>query len=186
MLFLKSLFLYLFIMATHPRICITYNQIHNLVKSLSNDVKKWNPDLMLAIGGGGFIPARILRTYLDKIPILAVGLMLYDKSNKPKEVPEVIQWLDEQNMEKLKGKRVLIVDEVDDSRTTLQFCIEELQKGGVKDIATLVIHNKKKEKRGKIPEGITCFVAEEIEDFWIVYPWDALSIEDHDANAKKE
>ena len=34
---------------------------------------------MVAIGGGGFIPARMLRTQL-KIPILAVSLELYDDS----------------------------------------------------------------------------------------------------------
>ncbi len=76
--------------------------------------------------------ARILRTYLHKIPILAVGLMLYDENNKPKAIPSVvqviirywdfqlIQWLDDQNLAKLADKRVLVVDEVDDSRTTLQ------------------------------------------------------------------
>lgn len=45
------------------------------------------PDLFIAIGGGGFIPARILRTFckytLDgtvkkNIPIQAVGLVLYE------------------------------------------------------------------------------------------------------------
>jgi hypoxanthine phosphoribosyltransferase len=36
------------------------------------------------------------------------------------ESPEVLQWLDERNMQEVKGKRVLIVDEVDDTRLTLE------------------------------------------------------------------
>jgi hypoxanthine phosphoribosyltransferase len=45
------------------------------------------PDLFIAIGGGGFIPARILRTFCKttvdgsvkkNIPIQAVGLVLYE------------------------------------------------------------------------------------------------------------
>lgn len=44
------------------------------------------PDLFIAIGGGGFIPARILRTFCKNIengakrniPIQAVGLYLYE------------------------------------------------------------------------------------------------------------
>lgn len=44
------------------------------------------PTLFIAIGGGGFIPARILRTFLKtttegkkrNIPIQAVGLTLYE------------------------------------------------------------------------------------------------------------
>ena len=74
----------------------------------------------VAIGGGGFIPARILRTFVH-IPILTVALQLYDdQTNTPKEEPTIIQWFDSQNLQKLKGKRVLVVDEVDDSRTTLE------------------------------------------------------------------
>ena len=63
---------------------VSYNQIHELVCSLAKQVKQFKPDVIVAIGGGGinslryfyptgFIPARILRTFL-KIPILAVGI----------------------------------------------------------------------------------------------------------------
>lgn len=38
-------------------------------------------DVMVAIGGGGFIPARMLRTEV-KVPILAVSLELYDDATK--------------------------------------------------------------------------------------------------------
>ena len=37
--------------------------------------KAFKPDVIIAIGGGGFIPARMLRTEL-KIPILAISLEL--------------------------------------------------------------------------------------------------------------
>jgi hypoxanthine phosphoribosyltransferase len=41
--------------------------------------------LQVAIGGGGFIPARILRTFI-KIPILAVGIKLYDDTTNTAKV----------------------------------------------------------------------------------------------------
>jgi len=77
---------------------------------------------MVAIGGGGFIPARMLRTFV-KIPIITVSLELYDdETNTRRERPTKLQWFDAVSGvgDRLKGKRVLIVDEVDDSRTTLQ------------------------------------------------------------------
>jgi hypoxanthine phosphoribosyltransferase len=40
-------------------------------------------------------------------------------ADKPIDAPEIVQWLDEKNAAAVKGKRVLIVDEVDDSRATL-------------------------------------------------------------------
>lgn len=91
---------------------------------------------MIAIGGGGFIPARIIRTFLKisdtpeskprNIPIQAIGLSLYEAlPDTSEEVvgKEVIrtQWLDFSTLGKkyekgaLLGKRSLIVDEVDDT-----------------------------------------------------------------------
>jgi hypoxanthine phosphoribosyltransferase len=54
-------------MTKDTKIYISYNQVHQLVKDsveryrINEDFK---PDLMIAIGGGGFIPARILVIYI--------------------------------------------------------------------------------------------------------------------------
>lgn len=105
---------------------------------------------MIAIGGGGYVPARILRSFLKQpgspnIPIQAIGLSLYETlpsthpsaANTPGEVEQLgtkvtrTQWLDLTSlgeMENLVGKRILIVDEVDDTRTTLEYAVKELEK----------------------------------------------------------
>lgn len=105
---------------------------------------------MIAIGGGGYVPARILRSFLKQpgspnIPIQAIGLSLYEQlpsihPSSPSTPGEVeipgtrvtrTQWLDLSSlgeMENLVGKRILIVDEVDDTRTTLEYAVKELQK----------------------------------------------------------
>jgi hypothetical protein len=94
-------------------------------------LEAFNPNVMIAIGGGGYVPARILRTFLKQpeaknIPIVAIGLSLYEdipQHDGPEEEAglEVIrtQWLDFSTIgvQDLIGKRVLIVDEVDDTRT---------------------------------------------------------------------
>ena len=109
----------------------------------------FDPDLIVAIGTGGFIPARILKTYLKK-PIFTVGISYYGPDNVPAKSPHTIQWIDEVE-KKLAGKRVLLVDEVDDSRVTLEYCLQELLHHGPAEIAVAVLHNKKKEKKGRIP-----------------------------------
>jgi len=105
---------------------------------------------MIAIGGGGYVPARILRSFLKQpgsanIPMQGIGLSLYEQlppthpSNS--ETPGVVeepgtkvtrtQWLDFSSLgeiENLVGKRILIVDEVDDTRTTLEYAVKELEK----------------------------------------------------------
>jgi uncharacterized protein len=96
-------------------------------------IEEFNPNLMIAIGGGGFVPARILRTFLKtpgskNIPIVAIGLSLYEDipqndGHEEEAGVEIIrtQWLDFSTIgvQDLIGKRILIVDEVDDTRTVL-------------------------------------------------------------------
>lgn len=62
--------------------------IHKLAQSIAEQVKEsgFSPDVIVAIGTGGFIPARILRTYLGK-PILAVGIAYYDLNDRPMDYP---------------------------------------------------------------------------------------------------
>ncbi|MCD6120713.1 MAG: phosphoribosyltransferase [Spirochaetales bacterium] len=158
---------------------LSYNQIHKMVKSLAERIIKdgFNPDVIVAIGTGGFIPARMLKTFINRT-ILTVGISYYDENDKPKLIPETIQWIDEVER-KLSGKKILLVDEVDDSRTTLEYCLNELLKYNPKELAVMVLHNKNKEKRGKLPVPVKrYYVGEEIDDLWICYPWDAQDIDE--------
>lgn len=96
---------------------------------------------MIAIGGGGYVPARILRSFLKtpgspNIPIQAIGLSLYeslatDVVEEPGTKVTRTQWLDFSalgHISNLVGKSILIVDEVDDTRTTLDYAVRELEK----------------------------------------------------------
>ncbi|KAK4055312.1 hypothetical protein OIV83_000595 [Microbotryomycetes sp. JL201] len=200
---------------------VTYNDIHVLIGNTAAKIRdEFSPDLMCAIGGGGFIPARILRSFLKQgakgekkrnIPIQAVGLSLYEEvgfldddsglAQEEKLGKEVIrtQWLDLSTLgnRALVGRRILIVvrfpphessssdeatdclwllqDEVDDSRTTLEYTVRELTKDIEEHLARLspeqraatpptelaifVVHNKLKPKAGEIPAHVKYFSA---------------------------
>lgn len=124
--------------------------MHKLCQEAAPKIlESFQPQLIIAIGGGGYVPARILRSFLKQpgspnIPIQAIGLSLYEQlpvtnaSNVNDVVPDQIgtkvtrtQWLDLSSlgeMQNLVGKRILIVDEVDDTRTTLEYAVKELEK----------------------------------------------------------
>lgn len=144
----------------------SYNQIHDLCILLANKIKKkYNPDVILAIGGGGFIPARIIRNIID-VPIVTLTINYYDKNNNITKNPNIVQWVDE---ELIRNKNVLIIDEIDDTRKTLNFIINKIDKLS-SSLAIGVIHNKLKSKETDI--SVPYFSGEEIEDKWVVYPWD--------------
>lgn len=178
-------------------------QVHKLCQqSAERILNDFSPNLMIAIGGGGYVPARILRSFLKKpgspnIPIQAIGLSLYESlgTDTEEEAPGTkvtrTQWLDLSSLEmaNLIGKNVLIVDEVDDTRTTLEYAVRELQKDV--EIATeklgrgaektkfsiFVLHNKDKTKKGSLPKDMhdekRYCAAVTVGDVWICYPWEA-------------
>lgn len=162
------------------KIFFSYRQIHRTIRVMADRIVSdgYNPDVIVAIGTGGYIPARIIKTFINR-PILTVGLRLYDENNRPAEVPEKIQWIDEVER-KLAGRRILLVDEVDDTRTTLEYCLRELLAHHPAETAVAVLHKKNKAKRGVFPSAVTRYwVGQELEDQWIVYPWDAVDIDEH-------
>ena len=149
------------------KIWYTYDDIHRVIKGLAEKIQNSGTkyDAMIAIGGGGFIPARMLRCFLE-IPIYAVTTAYYDNDNEGQVTEEVkkVQWLDPVP-DVLKGKNVLVVDEVDDSRVTMEFCLNELLKEDFGTVGVAVLHEKIKAKVGKIPEGVPYFSGITVEDW---------------------
>uniref|UniRef100_A0A7S4MKK6 Phosphoribosyltransferase domain-containing protein n=1 Tax=Vannella robusta TaxID=1487602 RepID=A0A7S4MKK6_9EUKA len=165
----------------------SYADIHRTVAQMAPKISDFKPDVIVAIGGGGFIPARMLRTFV-RVPIVAVGLELYnDETCSKNSEMKKTQWFDVTTgtATKIPGGRVLIVDEVDDSRATVIYCIDELRKHDPSAIGVAVLHNKQKEKVSKIPEDVFYVAGTDLEDIWCVYPWDATDIDEHEAKASQ-
>jgi len=162
----------------------SYEQVHRLVQSMAPKIKaEFKPDVIVGIGTGGFVPARILRSYLG-VPFMTVSLRLYnDATNTAEEKIVKTQWFDDNcdPWKTLHGRNVLIVDEIDDSRRTLQYCAEQIIADyGPAKVGIMVVHNKLKEKHGTIPDGVSYFCGQDIPgDAWLVYPWESQDIDDH-------
>lgn len=166
---------------------VSYETVHKLVKGLAERIEKsgYEPEVIVAIGSGGFIPARILKTFIH-LPIYAVGISYYGTNHSHADHPSKIQWIDEVQSQ-LTGKRILLIDEVDDTRATLGYCVGELLKYKPEEIAVLVLHNKQKKKDVEMPPEVKrYFAGEEIPDIWIRYPWDATDIDEHNRKEQEQ
>ncbi|KAI5989271.1 PRTase-like protein [Pisolithus albus] len=199
-------------MDERPHIHATYNEVHTIIKEAAAKISQsFKPDVLIAIGCG-FFPARVLRTFLKdpltkkNIPIRAIGLSLYEPlvdTSAEKIGTEIIrtQWLGADGIKSLLGRKVLIVDEIDDSRTTLQYALSELQKdielqlldlpesereANRTEFAVFVVHNKSKPKVGILPPNVPYFAGAEVGNVWLEYPWEALDIEEHDRRAAQD
>ncbi|KAI0060996.1 PRTase-like protein [Artomyces pyxidatus] len=203
-------------MAEPEHLRATYNDVHKLIQKSAKEIAAFKPDIFIAIGTplpcSGFFPARVMRTFLKhpdtkkNIPIYAIGLSLYETlpgTTAEQIGNEVIrtQWLGPESGKVLLGRRALIVDEVDDSRKTLQYAVLELQKDVEKELlalpesereaartkfAVFVVHNKLKPKLGAIPSDVPYYAGDEVPDVWLDYPWEMADIDEHDRLAAEQ
>jgi uncharacterized protein len=159
-------------MSEIKKIRYSYDQIHELVKTMAQNISKAGHeiDFIVSIATGGWIPARILRTFLPHsaklpLPLFSIGIVNYDSKDKLLSETLIVQELPA-NLE-VKGKKILLVDEVADSGGTFVKAVEYLQSKEPKTLFTAVLHLK--EQSIFKPD----FVGEFAGNNWIVYPWDA-------------
>ncbi|UJR31561.1 hypothetical protein I4U23_019048 [Adineta vaga] len=187
------------------KVYVSYNQLHDIIRQTVQRTQlsqTFSPTLLIAISAGGFLPARILRNILKSelggksLPIQTIGLCLYESNTN--EIYKT-QWISTDVTNdplaiSFSGQRILIIDEVDETRTTLSYAVSELEKDIAKQresstqewiepkLGIFVVHNKSIPKRGKLPDNLmkdSYFVGEHVSGEWIVYPWDALDIDEH-------
>ncbi len=142
---------------------LTWEEIEALCWKLSESVKKsgYEPEVLIAIARGGWIPARMLSDMLNIRKVASIGLAFYISPGvtevKPKLTPNL-------NIS-IKGMKVLLIDDVADSGESLILAkqkVLELHPGELK-VATL--HKKPRSKF--TPD----FFATETSD-WLIYPWE--------------
>lgn len=161
------------------KLYLTFDDICRDIKILGNNILCSNQkyDAILTISGGGLIPSRLLRTELN-IPIYSVGISFYIGDEMQKK-PIIFQWLRDGEINFLKNKRVLIVDELSDTMGTINLLVNQLVDKGFKphNLGIAVLYDKKKKKKwtpvmDNFELGENFFVADRIEDRWVVFPWD--------------
>ena len=161
------------------KIYLTFDDICNNIKILGQTILQSNNkyDAILTISGGGLIPSRLLRTFIQ-VPIYSVGISFYI-GDEMQKTPIIFQWLRDEEMEFLKNKRVLIVDELSDTMGTLNLLVNKMVNEGFKphNLGLAVLYEKdKKKKWSEVMDNFerddNFFVSEIVEDRWVVFPWD--------------
>ena len=90
-------------------------------KKLANEVKEFNPEVIVAIARGGFSLAHILAEILNIREVYSINSIGYEGEKKLETVKVYNTPLIEQ------GRRVLVVDDIADSGETLAEVIKNLK-----------------------------------------------------------
>jgi hypothetical protein len=152
--------------ATEPaRDIVSWDDLDRLVLGLADQLAGMTFDVMLAITRGGLVPAGMLAYRLRIRNILVAAVEFYDDHGIPGPHPTFLQFPADPL---LRGQRVLIVDEVWDSGTTIHAVTERVrQAGGIP--TTVVLHHKP--ARSIVPGQPDVHAV--ATDAWVVYPFKA-------------
>lgn len=134
--------------------------VGQLLKQLPTDYNN-----ILVITRGGMVPACLISEKTDIRNILVAAVMFYDGENRTDE-PIFLQFPQDTQ---LHNQRILVVDDVWDTGTTINAVCDRLERAGA-NFDTAVLHFKPAKSHFP-PDKRPTFFAEET-DAWIVYPWD--------------
>ena len=143
---------------------IGWNEIDALVSRLAQQMHAagFQPDLIVAIARGGFVPARLLADHLDVFDMDSMKIEHYRGVRKGPDARLRYPLAAE-----VTGRRILVVDDVSDSGETFELALAHIrEKGTPSELRTAAMHHK--ETSSYRPD----FHAGRLESWrWLIYPW---------------
>lgn len=143
---------------------ISWSTVNKLAHDVAVRIRKarFLPEVVVAIGRGGYIPARLLCDHLNLVELSGIRIVHYTAGAEKQRKAELVEGLNRD----LTGKRVLLVDDVSDTGDTLVLGRAHLEEHGAAAIRMAVLHHK------QISTIVPDFFGRRILKWrWIVYPW---------------
>jgi hypothetical protein len=143
----------------------SWEDVERLSEKLAQKIieSRFEPDLVVAISRGGFDPARILCDQLGIRRLASVQVEFYSGVQDTAEKPRIVYPLNAD----VRGKRVLLVDDVSDTGDSLMLAKEHVLTGSPGELKVATLHIKP--WTSLRPD----YHASETEA-WIVYPWEPV------------
>lgn len=143
---------------------ISWSETERLCQRLAGMIRAsaYRPELVIAIGRGGYVPARLLCDYLHLMGLTSIKIEHYlSGANRQKEA--VIRYPLKAD---IRGLRVLLVDDVNDTGDTLAVATQHLQTFQPGEVRTAVMHHK------TVTRFKVDYCARKIIKWrWLIYPW---------------
>lgn len=151
-----------------------WNEISEIVKNMSQNIKKdYNPEIIISVVRGGMIPGVILSHALNirKVENIKSIETISDEINAIKQEPIVDENI---NLSEIRGKKVLIIDDILGSGATIRKIKEEVKKWKPEELRTAICvvneQNWEKSNRSNYNAEIE-YIGKAVRG-WVVFPWE--------------
>jgi len=143
---------------------VTWGRVHGLCRGLAREVRaaRFRPDMIVAIGRGGWVPGRVLADLLGLMDLASIKVEHYRGARKsPTALVTQPLAVD------VGGRRILVVDDVSDSGDTFHATMAHLYRGAQPAaVRTVTLHHK------VVSSFVPDFYGQKIVKWrWIIYPW---------------
>lgn len=141
----------------------SWDQIYKLLLNLASTVQKngFKPDIIVGVSRGGWPPARVMSDLLENPKLANVAAEFYVGVAETKGKPVITQPVSVS----VKGKKLLVVDDVADTGESLRLVRSHLEKQGATEVKIATIYYK--------PWSIIVPDYYEKEtSSWVIFPWE--------------
>jgi hypoxanthine phosphoribosyltransferase len=141
----------------------SWHQIYELLLNLASTVRKsgFEPEIIVGVSRGGWPPARVMSDLLENPNVASVAAEFYVGVAETKGKPVITQPVSVS----VKGKRVLVMDDVADTGESLRLVRSYLEEQGATEVKTATIYYKPWSVM--IPD----YYEKETRS-WIIFPWE--------------
>jgi uncharacterized protein len=143
---------------------VSFNYVLQLSKTLSRKIKAsgYMPDLIVAIGRGGYLPGRLISDFLLFNDLTSMKIEHYTRAANMQAKAKIRFPIPVDITE----KKVLIVDDITDTGDTLSLAVDYVWSLKPADVRTAVLQHK------ACSPFVPDFYAQKIIKWrWIIYPW---------------
>jgi len=118
----------------------SWNFIYELCIQVADQVRcsGYKPDLLVAVSRGGWIPGRVLSDLLENPNIATIKVEYYVDIYKTHTKPKITQPLSIE----VKGKKILLIDDIADSGKSLKLVKEHLAEQGAAEVKICTLYYK--------------------------------------------
>lgn len=139
---------------------VSWDDFHGLCKGLAQAAAPWQPEIVLAVGRGGYYPGALI-AHILRLELYPVRL---SRRVRDEIVHDQPQW-SIRPPDAVRGQRALVVDEISSTGETLLMVKTEAERLGAREVRTAVLYAH---TRGA---GVPDYVGL-ISDALILNPWD--------------
>jgi hypothetical protein len=149
-------------------ILVDWTYAYDLCKDVGEEIKaaEFQPEVIIGVARGGWFLARVLCDFFLLKDLFSLKMEHWGLTATITGDAEMKYGLDEETKRRLKGKKVLIADDVTDTGDSINLVAEYVKSLGVTELKTATMHHKT--TSSFIPD----FYGELIRDWkWVIYPW---------------